>query len=932
MGEDAYRQFYNIVNKCVNRTAYIEQCTNNIASNYFLPGCVRLCIEDTSYNPNKIEEILQFLTNHPNENLNYDFNGIKTVDELYSTIFGKNTSVSSEFNDAIKNRVSEKDDGKFVKVGNYTIYNCFTYDTIEKFVKLEDKQNSICYVGNIKSFYKDEGRYGKNAKYACLRSDYKNVDVLDINKNYPYDDYGLSLIIITVGVNGELLEVCSRWNNGAKIISKEGQLFPLGKALKNKGELNIVLNKETQKIASNYLTKEQIETIILDNNYKFEDIFKPFTKTSYNSRVSNETELKKWINNAMGYKPGKERDNFFLTTKNNINSLYNFHENNGPKLNILWLDDRREPYNYLYKKKSDSVAFLRNKSFYSKLLNKYNANFTWVKNFDEFKNFVLTNGVPDFVSFDRDLGTAPITGMDCAKWLVDYCKENGVKFPKYFVHSANVDNGQIAINNMLKNSVEENVIKITKDDILEMVTSVVNILREDAFINNLDKRNKKANITYKKGKPGWHERKYSGDYLNTDKMEQLNSDTYAVKLKCGLTSYNITDINGTQVMKYFKHYFDRNENTEIKDPSSKETFKLDMETREFDEFRRDFFAKVDAVIQHCINNFEGEYFNQVTIYPVPSSSNFNTKMAKEMEKLSFTGVKHGTVVLKEDLFWKDYKNIQRDEDFIDKNKNYYDSQLYDKKNSDETHNNSVTTAKNRYEQMALVFSYIKKINMLVKDIVKTITVDRSINKTGQTGKEYSDSLGRRILPMYITLSSLYDELEGPLERLYFEDDYTKKQHKILSKNLIKKLEYGKPAVNALNTEIAYNLVKPYLYGKKNSMGNPIDKVNIRPLSDNIFSIKSITNDIRMGLKGFFSINRDIAEKDLDPVKNTIFVIFDDNVSGGATLSDICSQLMQYGVKFIIPITFGRMRESYNKSQTLQITKPEQIDGVSQWNY
>ena len=118
-------------------------------------------------------------------------------------------------------------------------------------------------------------------------------------------------------------------------------------------------------------------------------------------------------------------------------------------LNILWLDDRREPYYYLYKKKSDSKAFLRNKAFYNDLLSKYDAKFTWVKNIDEFKKFILTNGVPDFVSFDRDLGTAPITGMDCAKWLVGYCKENGIKFPKYFIHSANVDNGQVAINDML---------------------------------------------------------------------------------------------------------------------------------------------------------------------------------------------------------------------------------------------------------------------------------------------------------------------------------------------------------------------------------------------------------------------------------------------------------------------------------------------------
>ena len=97
-------------------------------------------------------------------------------------------------------------------------------------------------------------------------------------------------------------------------------------------------------------------------------------------------------------------------------------------------------------------------------------------------------------------------------------------------------------------------------------------------------------------------------------------------------------------------------------------------------------------------------------------------------------------------------------------------------------------------------------------------------------------------------------------------------------------------------------------------------------------MKSVTNDIRMGLKGYFSMNQELKEKELEEAKNTIFVIFDDNVSGGATLSDICSQLIEAGVKFIIPITFGKMRESYSKYAGSSITKPEQIDGVSQWNY
>lgn len=90
---------------------------------------------------------------------------------------------------------------------------------------------------------------------------------------------------------------------------------------------------------------------------------------------------------------------------------------------------------------------------------KYDAvNFIWVRNFDEFTNYIKKNGLPEFISFDRDLKKGNgidksleyQNGEDCAKWLVDYCKEHNEEIPNYFVHSAN-KNGQRNIPEILEN-------------------------------------------------------------------------------------------------------------------------------------------------------------------------------------------------------------------------------------------------------------------------------------------------------------------------------------------------------------------------------------------------------------------------------------------------------------------------------------------------
>lgn len=87
-----------------------------------------------------------------------------------------------------------------------------------------------------------------------------------------------------------------------------------------------------------------------------------------------------------------------------------------------------------------------------------------VRNYNEFVKEVLTNGIPNIVSFDHDLGFEhqrdyfnvqknpdkiidPLklnykkykekTGYDAAKWLVEYCIDKNVSFPEYYIHSMN---------------------------------------------------------------------------------------------------------------------------------------------------------------------------------------------------------------------------------------------------------------------------------------------------------------------------------------------------------------------------------------------------------------------------------------------------------------------------------------------------------------
>ncbi|WP_448822730.1 cyclic-phosphate processing receiver domain-containing protein [Capnocytophaga sp.] len=62
--------------------------------------------------------------------------------------------------------------------------------------------------------------------------------------------------------------------------------------------------------------------------------------------------------------------------------------------------------------------------------------FERVYSYTDFVAYLKCKGLPDFISFDHDLGEG-LSGYDCAKYLVDYCLDRQLPLPDFAVHSQN---------------------------------------------------------------------------------------------------------------------------------------------------------------------------------------------------------------------------------------------------------------------------------------------------------------------------------------------------------------------------------------------------------------------------------------------------------------------------------------------------------------
>jgi len=110
----------------------------------------------------------------------------------------------------------------------------------------------------------------------------------------------------------------------------------------------------------------------------------------------------------------------------------------------IFLDDERVPNGAITLIESNEDMYMDN------------SDWIIIRTYGDFVDWIVENGLPDYISFDHDLGdnftlkstTTPdrwfdfdgekeFTGYDCAKWLVDYCMDNGFDIPDFQSHSAN---------------------------------------------------------------------------------------------------------------------------------------------------------------------------------------------------------------------------------------------------------------------------------------------------------------------------------------------------------------------------------------------------------------------------------------------------------------------------------------------------------------
>lgn len=129
------------------------------------------------------------------------------------------------------------------------------------------------------------------------------------------------------------------------------------------------------------------------------------------------------------------------------------------KEKLVWLDDLRNPFLDYEKKVPQGYEVI------------------WVLNYREFTEWISKNGLPDLISFDHDLAFEHYTpehlwtdyqlskeyqdsqnykektGLDCAKWLCEYCEKAKLRLPEWLIHSANpvgADNIRGYLNNYIR--------------------------------------------------------------------------------------------------------------------------------------------------------------------------------------------------------------------------------------------------------------------------------------------------------------------------------------------------------------------------------------------------------------------------------------------------------------------------------------------------
>lgn len=229
--------------------------------------------------------------------------------------------------------------------------------------------------------------------------------------------------------------------------------------------------------------------------------------------------------------------------------------------------------------------------------------------------------------------------------------------------------------------------------------------------------------------------------------------------------------------------------------------------------------------------------------------------------------------------------------------------------------------------------FMKRTSLYIHSILKNNPVDiitypqssSEFNKdmVDYIMKRYSNSQGIKCIPNLMTknIRNVYVNYTVAKELGLSDDDINRLRHDIENWKEDAKVYELRVQIDQLNDYIAYHT------GKRGRPTNDIKnkKALVKNLEEQIkllrkgrrgkdktktaegraknFEIKSIEDKRRRSLEGLFGINPELNGIQQD-LKGKHVVIFDDNISSGATLDDICLELQKHGVASILPITLA----------------------------
>lgn len=210
----------------------------------------------------EMNKILMFLSENPTfaDKYDADFNG-KTFQEVENETNSFMSQAKSEENNALNNqKIEGKSDYKVVRIPDF--------QTAKRYAKYMVPEECWC-VTQDESAFKSYTQQGAGLFYFFLKNGFENVPRVK-GETFPLDEYGLSMIAVSIMDDGNINSVTCRWNHTDRIAN-----------------------------ADNILTAEQLQEI---TKYYKKDVLIPFTEEELRAKgiVSKKMIVKK-LNN--GEKP-----------------------------------------------------------------------------------------------------------------------------------------------------------------------------------------------------------------------------------------------------------------------------------------------------------------------------------------------------------------------------------------------------------------------------------------------------------------------------------------------------------------------------------------------------------------------------------------------------------------------------------------------------